>query len=180
MEKDNVSIIKEEIQRLTGILDSWKDFSGEIKLDRAETDMIAVLADVVRMISLQDQRVKVAFKQKEGEKYFAPADKDKIKQVLLNLAINSLQAMSGTISPELKIDILKKSGFITVKMRDNGSGISKEDMGKLKQPLFTTKAKGTGLGLAVSERIIKAHGGSLIFNSDGRTYTEATVSIPEK
>jgi signal transduction histidine kinase len=177
-DRENLGIIRDEIQRLTGILDSWKDFAGEVRLNQIETDISALVSDVVRMINLQEAKVKIDFvRNKTVKKAFV--DPDKIKQVILNVVLNAVQASADAEKPAIRIELPDKNGFIGIKVRDNGKGIKPEIMAKIKQPLFTTKPKGSGLGLAVSERIMKAHHGSLIVESDGRTYTEVTMSVPE-
>lgn len=177
MDRENISIIKDEVQRLTGILDSWKDFSSEVKLNRQEIDITALIADVIRVVNLQGNRAEIAY-AKPASPARVSVDADKIKQVLINIMMNSAQAMGDMVNPTIGIDVVNKGGFIEVKILDNGRGIPKEIMAKIKQPLFTTKPGGSGLGLAISERIIKAHSGSLIIESDGKSFTEVKISLP--
>ena len=173
---ENTGIIREEIARLTAMLDSWKDFAGELKLNPLEFNLVKLTADVVKLINLQGMRAAVDFTA-HPESITVTADADKIKQVLLNIILNAAQAAQDSPYPSVKIEAAQKNGFAEIKVRDNGGGIGPEIMEKIRQPLFTTKPKGSGLGLAVSDRILKAHGGSLIIQSDGKSFTEITVAI---
>ena len=177
MDKENISIIKDEVKRLTGILDSWKDFSSEIRLNAQEVDVTSLIADIIRVVNLQGNRAEIAYsKSKEPARLML--DADKIKQVLINVIMNSAQAMGDMVNPTIGIEVVKKGKFTEIRVLDNGNGIPKEVMTKIKQPLFTTKPGGSGLGLAISERIVRAHGGTLIIESDGKTYTEVKISLP--
>jgi signal transduction histidine kinase len=177
MDRENISIIKDEVKRLTGILDSWKDFSSEIRLNVQELDITSLIADVIRVVNLQGNRAEIAY-SKPKEPARLKLDADKIKQVLINVIMNSAQAMGDMVNPTIGIEVVKKGKFTETRVLDNGNGIPKEVMAKIKQPLFTTKPGGSGLGLAISERIVRAHGGSLIIESDGKTYTEVKISLP--
>jgi signal transduction histidine kinase len=111
------------------------------------------------------------------------ADPDQIEQVFINLILNAVQAMTSS-SPsaefipsqaegfrtgpvetpdgaKLEIATRAEDGFIVAEFKDNGYGIPEENLGKLFEPLFTTKARGIGLGLALSKKIVEAHGGSI-------------------
>ena len=92
------------------------------------------------------------------------ADKTQLHQVFFNIILNGLQAMSGGGS--LAIVSRKKDNFIEVDIADTGQGISKEDMNKIFEPLFSTKAQGTGLGLSVCRSIIEGHEGAIEMESE--------------
>jgi len=176
-EKENIDIIQEEMKRLTGILDSWQDFSKDIKLNREETGLTSLVAEVVKIINLQKHKAEIRLEKPEEEIMIA-VDHDRLKQVLINVIINSVQALVYADRPVIKIRLVKKEKYIDIKIRDNGPGIKKQDLAKVKQPLYTSKTKGTGLGLAVCERIMKAHEGAFLIESDGESYTEVTLSLP--
>jgi len=116
------------------------------------------------------------------------ADPDQIEQVFINLALNAVQAMTPPESlsravetpngGELKISTREKEGFIEIEFKDNGCGIPEENLGKLFEPLFTTKTKGIGLGLAISKRIIEAHSGSIAVESELGVGTTFRVRLP--
>jgi len=86
-------------------------------------------------------------------------DPDKSKQVLLNIFLNSLAALKE--GGQLTIKLLPKVDNLTVIISDNGAGIEKMDLPKIYDPYFTSKPAGTGLGLAVVQKIMEAHGGRI-------------------
>jgi signal transduction histidine kinase len=176
-DKENLIIIKEEMKRLTAILDSWQDFSRELKVEQKAADLEQMILEAVNFINLQGHRASIEFKRPQ-EKISVSVDREKVKQVMLNVFINAIDAMAYTDKPAIEISIVKKKRFADVKVRDNGPGIKKEDLARVKEPLYTTKPKGSGLGLAICERIMNAHKGALLLESDGNTYTEVTLSIP--
>jgi signal transduction histidine kinase len=105
-------------------------------------------------------------------------DADQIRQVLLNIATNAMQAMPE--GGKLTIDAKKGDRFLEVAISDTGDGISGDVIGKIFDPLFTTRAKGIGLGLAVCKSIIERHGGTIGVESkvgEGATFT---IKLPMK
>ncbi len=104
-------------------------------------------------------------------------DQVQIEQVLHNLILNSLQAMNGSGSIEL--DIARDGAELLLTVKDDGAGIPPENLAKVFEPLFTTKAEGTGFGLAVCKRIVEEHGGTIELASEGRG-TTATIRLPLK
>jgi len=104
------------------------------------------------------------------------ADGGLLRRVLTNLLTNAVQAM-----PDGGFIIVEGSavrGMAKVSVSDTGQGISEENLKKIFQPLFTTKAKGTGLGLAVCKRLIEAHGGEITFSTKQGVGTTFNVMIP--
>lgn len=121
--------------------------------------------------------------------YFAEADSGQINQVIHNLVINALQAMrhGGTITisasncevtPERPVHALNEGPYVKVSVKDQGSGISKENLSKIFDPYFTTKAEGTGLGLASCHSIITKHHGLIEVESTPMQGTTFTFYLP--
>ncbi|HET8773265.1 MAG TPA: PAS domain S-box protein [Thermoanaerobaculia bacterium] len=103
----------------------------------------------------------------------------RLEQVLVNLVINACQSLADT-SCAISIETGKTGTHVFARVVDEGRGISAEDLRRIKEPFFTTKrtAGGSGLGLAVSERIVQEHGGTLTFESEPGRGTTATMAIP--
>lgn len=105
------------------------------------------------------------------------ADAEQIKQVLLNLLINAMQAIPDKGS--VVIDTWQPdASYVCVRITDTGVGIKEEDKHKIFDPFFTTKAAGTGLGLAVVQRIISAHYGQIHIDSQDNEWTAVTLKLP--
>jgi PAS domain S-box-containing protein len=108
-------------------------------------------------------------------------DIKQVKQVILNLVKNSLDAVEETQSERRgRIDIVLNSDgqYVEIMIKDNGKGMDKLTMSKLFDPFFTTKEEGTGLGLSVSYRIIRNHGGTIRVNSKMGSGTEFIIYLP--
>lgn len=105
-------------------------------------------------------------------------DAVKLKEVYLNLLKNAADAVSAGGS--IYFHAYTDNGNVIVTVKDDGCGIHKEDIADIFEPFVTHKQGGTGLGLAVSSRIVKAHGGALLVQSDPYVSTVFTVSLPIK
>jgi len=124
----------------------------------------------------------------EKDLWLAQVDKGQISQVIENLIINARQAMPNGGTVKIKINNLSlekakefnldKKKFIHIEIEDTGPGISKEDLGKIFDPYFSTKHQGSGLGLATSYSIIKKHHGYIKVNSPENMGTIFTIFLP--
>ena len=104
-------------------------------------------------------------------------DPDRMTQVFLNLFLNALAAMErgGVLSVGLA---LQDGRTLRITVGDTGTGIRKEDLGRVFDPYFTTKPSGTGLGLAIVHRIIESHGGEIRLESEPGRGTVFTILLP--
>jgi len=164
---DYLSKMESEVSRCSRIIRNLLDFARQTEPMLRLVDINQVIEQVLAMVGHQAQLQNV-----EVVKEFSPslpkvmADFDQLQQIFTNLTLNAIQAMpdggrltirSSTVDGEVRIDV-----------QDTGCGISKENMGKLFTPFFTTKAKGkgVGLGLAVAHGIIERHKGRIKVQSE--------------
>ena len=107
------------------------------------------------------------------------ADADKLKQVFANVLDNAIDALAP-VTEGRRIDLFLENGggHATVRMRDNGCGIPPDKIGRIFNPFFTTKEKGTGLGMAISKKIVEAHQGTIDVSSQPGQGTEFRVTLP--
>jgi len=175
-EKENIIIIREEIQRLLKILDDWQDFSKETKLNKNSFSLFTLISEVIKIIKKQNDKINIKFICDKD--VMINADEDKIKQVLINILKNSVDATEEKKDPMINIKLEIKEKYAQISVKDNGNGISKSNLEKIMTPFFTTKQKGSGLGLTISNKIINAHKGFLFINSDGKSFTEVIVTLP--
>ncbi|MEQ1664914.1 MAG: ATP-binding protein [Bdellovibrionales bacterium] len=103
---------------------------------------------------------------------------DKLKQAILNIMINSYQAMNDTLRPELYVQTFEAQDKVVLVIKDNGIGISKENLRKIFEPFHTTKSNGTGLGLAITHKIFEYHNANVLVESELGIGTQFTVSFP--
>ena len=102
-------------------------------------------------------------------------DYNRLKQVFINILKNSIEAMTNDKKHKLRIEIGELKNEVEVKVIDNGVGIEKENLKKVKNPFFSTKQNGTGLGVFLSSEIVKAHHGKIEFISDENGTTVVLV-----
>ena len=112
-----------------------------------------------------------------GELPKIEADKDMIKEIFVNLAVNGIQAMEEKRGI-LKVSTKETNGFIEVKFQDTGMGIKKENIPKIFNPFFTTKAQGMGVGLPICKRFVEIHNGSIKVESKEGEGSIFTVKLP--
>jgi two-component system sensor histidine kinase AtoS len=120
---------------------------------------------------MRDLRVEIA-----GDAPVVNADAELLKIVVQNLLINGAQAMQG--SGLIHISVISDDGVCQITIADHGPGIAPEVREKLFTPFFTTKARGTGLGLSTARRLVEAHGGTLVIECPPDGGTSATVRLP--
>ena len=166
--------LMEQTNYMNKIVSDLQDFSKNINVVYEDVDLEQTLVDVVGTLKVPEN-VDVSVRVDERLRSVR-ADVNLLKRVFTNLLTNGIQAMPKGGS--LTVTGTASDDEATIMVSDTGSGISDENMSKLFQPLFTTKAKGTGLGLAVSKRIVEAHGGEIIVESEEGVGTSLTIKIP--
>lgn len=180
-----IGALQRETERLRGILEDFLQFAGELHVEPIPGDVNELLEELVDFFQPQADRdgVRVRTQLAEGP-LIAPIDAPHLKQALLNLMLNAVQAMRDQDSPrELILRTERasdedRSPVAIVHVIDTGPGIEGETLARIYEPYFTTKAGGTGLGLATTRRIIEAHGGHLDVDSELGKGTGFGVVLP--
>ena len=174
---NRLHIVQREAGRLRETLDDFLRFAGKIELDRKPIDVNELLEELVDFFSPQAQlqRVQLRLKQHD-EPLVVPLDPRLIKQAVLNLLINALQAMPH--GGELILSASQSDGEARIDVVDTGPGISAEAAENIFQAYYSTKRGGTGLGLAISQRIAQEHGGSLTVASELGKGSNFTLRLP--
>lgn len=158
---DDLFAIEQEIRRMEGRLNAFMDFARPPRSERRLIDLVPVVEETIALVGgrAQKQRVALEFRRPEGP-VLAEADAEQIRQLLVNLALNALDVMprGGVLEFKLGPPV---DGQADLHVRDTGPGIAPRHLGRLYEPFFTSKETGLGLGLVVSQRIARDHGGSL-------------------
>jgi signal transduction histidine kinase len=166
-----------EVHRLNSIVEQFLSLARPLKLKPEELSVQGVLNDLATLVEGEAQQSKVQFR------VVAPltlpslkADREYLRQSLLNLILNSLQAMpeGGTLTLEAKTS----NGNFLISVTDTGIGIAPEHRSRIFEPYFTTKAKGSGLGLAITRRIVEAHGGTVTVTNEADGGCRFLISLP--
>jgi C4-dicarboxylate-specific signal transduction histidine kinase len=173
--------LREQIGRINQIIAQMKTFAHPADMQQQTVALNEVVDQSLHML-----RFDARLKQVTVERVFSPDAgslpllPQALQQVLVNLIINALDAMSNTAQPTLTIRTERREGWCLIEVADNGTGISPEHMGRLFEPLFTTKpvGKGTGLGLSISYSLVQKQGGSISVHSQPENGTRFTIRLP--
>lgn len=166
-----VSDINEEITFFYNLLQDYLGYAKELKISADYFNLFELLDSIKNDTFFENSNQIDINIDKELLIY---GDKDRLKQVFINLIKNSLESGENiivTIWSDIGLDIIK------IFIKDNGNGIDEENKASLFTPFFTTKEGGTGLGLAICSRIIEAHNGSISFNSEKNSGTIFTIFL---
>ncbi|OGQ48602.1 MAG: hypothetical protein A3I10_07170 [Deltaproteobacteria bacterium RIFCSPLOWO2_02_FULL_57_26] len=150
--------ISDDTLRCKRIIDDLRDFSRRHELDFRSSDLNGVVMSTLGLIKHQLELHAVGLRQDfSSDIPSIPCDPDRIRQVLMNVFVNAIQAMprGGTLTVRTAL----REGLAEIAVQDTGSGIPRDIRGKIFDPFFTTKEAGTGLGLSIVYRIMEEHGG---------------------
>ena len=177
--EESIQIIMDQSSYMDKIVSDLQDYVRPIKPDKAPVNLRKLLNATLAEVTIPEN-IKVQ-KRINMDLPEVAADAQLLKRVFINLAINAMQAMPDggtlTIKTQEKKQI-KGNGKILIHFEDTGIGIPEEIKPKLFKPLFTTKSRGQGFGLAVCKRIVEAHGGAITFDSQESKGTQFTVELP--
>jgi len=173
--KEMLDIIGKNIAYSNKIINDLLDYSREIKLDITETTPKSIIKEALSLVEIP-KNVQVINLTEDKPKI--KVDTAKIKRTFVNIFTNAVEAMpkGGTLTTKSR----KSGGNVEFVFSDTGVGVSKKTIEKLWTPLFTTKAKGMGFGLAICKRNVEAHGGSISVRSSRGKGTTVTVTIPAR
>jgi len=176
-----LGLIQREAMRCKDITSKLLDFSRGQNSVRSVNDLVDVIEEVCSMVSLI-KRLKgrnILFSNKNPcTAEFNPAE---IKQVVLNIMTNALESMD--VGGNLEIEVRENVDFVTLIFKDDGCGMTQDVKESLFDPFFTQRAdgSGTGLGMSITHRIVKDHGGEIEVESDGPGQGSTIfVELPKK
>lgn len=176
-QQDSLEIIQKESQRLNKLLTGFLNFAKPRSPRLQRTDikelMLSVLSLVSHTAELNDNSLSYTPPAKGVE---IDCDPEQLKQVLLNLVINAIEASPA--GSEIRLRTLVRENGTSIEIEDKGSGIPEDAIERIFDPFFTTKPKGTGLGLAISSMIVSQHGGTLSFQANPRGGTIFRIELP--
>ncbi len=180
----DIEIVEKQAGNCRRIVSDLLNFSRRRKTRSQPANINTALSEVIEMLRHQFQKSGTEIETELDQNLpVLSMDVDKMKQVFLNLLMNANQAIvepPGQVRVCTRFD--KNRSVIEIAIRDNGSGIAPEIIGKIFDPFFSTKqtGEGTGLGLSVSYGIIKDHGGELTVETEIGEYTEFNIQLPAR
>ncbi len=173
----HMDVIGNEIQRLDRVVGTLVDFTRPVELRLADVDLRRTVDEVTMLAAPQASKHNVTIARDEAPVSLpVKVDADLVKQALLNIVINGIQAMpeGGTLA----IAATRENDEVQVEIRDQGPGIPAEIQDKVFNLYFTTKKSGSGIGLAMTYRVMQLHNGSVQFESAAGKGTTFRLRFP--
>lgn len=171
-----IPIMREEISRTLYLLEDFLAMN-KIKIKKEIIDINLLLEEVSDHFHLMFKEKNIYFDNKiNDDEVYINGDYNRLTQVFLNIFKNSIEAIDNKGKITLWEEV--KNDKVCINIKDTGNGISKEDMKHIKEAFYTTKVRGTGLGVSLSNEIIMAHDGKLIYDSKEGEYTLVKVILP--
>jgi len=169
-------VIREEIRRLDALVGDFLFFSRTSRIQLQPTDLDALVDEVTRLLRPEARGAGVTLRRQRAGALLPSlrADPEKLKQVVINLVRNAIEAMpeGGSVALESAL----RDGSAVIEVKDNGPGLPERV--DIFQLFVTTKPKGTGLGLSIAQQIVHAHGGSITASSEPGQGATFTVALP--
>jgi two-component system sensor histidine kinase PilS (NtrC family) len=174
----NAPVLKEIVARIDALDQMMKDlllFSRPPVPNRAPTDLVPLVTTTASLLS-QDPALRDVDVQIEGGAPPVPADADMLRIVFQNLLINSAHAMHG--KGRIRVAVETVDSNCQIAFTDGGPGIPTEVREKIFTPFFTTKSRGSGLGLPTAKRLIEAHNGQIAVTCPATGGTRVVIQLP--
>ena len=175
--KDYMRLVLAELDRAEQII---SDYLNLARPQIEKKEHICLSAQLIEMTTLMSSfaAMQGVYLQVEiSESLYTIGDKAKLKQAIMNVVKNGIEAIQGN-KGYLKVTAIQKDEMIIIRVKDSGVGMTKEQLVRLGQPYYSLKEKGTGLGLMVTFSILQAHNGTLEYKSESGKGTEAIIILP--
>ena len=178
---DIADVMIKEVDRLNHVVSELVELARPVQVSGKPVHIKSLVEDSIKIVEhdakLHNIAIEMDLDEDIGSIY---ADKDRLKQVLLNLYLNAIQSMGDFGRLHIQLSRDKSDGKVMITISDTGSGIKKEELPDIFEPYFTTKLSGTGLGLAIVHNIVKAHKGELKVKSEPGQGTVFAIILPDK
>ena len=167
--------IVNQVESLKIMVNEFADYARTPKLKKEDTDINEFIQEILDLY--ESSKVLIKYDNIKGS-LIVSLDKNKLRQVFINLIENSIDALESTKKPLIYISAIKRMKTLIFKISDNGPGVPSELINRVFEPYVTSKIKGTGLGLAIVYKIIDEHNGDIKILNDKKGGTLVTFKIP--
>lgn len=176
------NIAVKEVDRICGLIDNLLSFARPAPPQVSEQDINEILESTIRILESKAKE-----KNLQIQRRFAPdlakiyVDKERMRQVSMNVILNAIQAMRGPGTIEVATRPFTRNGvghFVQIEVRDSGPGIPEKELETIFNPFFTTKKDGCGLGLFITRQIVQEHGGYIVVESREGQGTALLIHLP--
>jgi PAS domain S-box-containing protein len=171
-----LKVIRDEIERLNGIVEQFLGLTRPMRLELSETDINGMMTGLMKLLEAEINEKSITIEKRFAEILPLRIDVDEMKKAVLNILRNAIQAMGP--EGELTVTTESTASECRIIVADNGCGISEDDVAKIFRPYFSHKDGGTGLGLSITHRIVTEHGGSIDVESKEGVGTTFTIILP--
>ncbi len=180
--QEMLGVIQAEVTRVGGVLEGFRDFASLGQLNRSQVDLARLVQRQIRLVTprAEQQHVKAHLVMPEEPLPMIRADRVRLEQVLVNLLVNAVEAMpdGGDLTVQVSANLQTHPAVLKVSVEDTGPGIPESLRDRVFDPYFTTKRDGTGMGLALCDKIISQHNGNLEYQRvAGRTTFEFKLPV---
>ncbi|KON90166.1 histidine kinase [Sporosarcina globispora] len=172
-------IMQEELDRINHIVGELLLLAKPQDICFTKADVQKILFNVISLLKTEASmhNVQIEFLLK-SDVYTIECEPNQLKQLFINIIKNAIEASSEGC--KVTVTLEGEDQQMTILVKDNGCGMSEERLNRIGEPFYSSKEKGTGLGLTVSFKIVQSHNGSIFFNSEKGKGTEAVIKLPVK
>jgi signal transduction histidine kinase len=177
-----MGVVLRESDWLDKIVTEFLEYASDRPVDLALVNVTDVLNEVATLLRAREERKGAVLQLDAPPQLVIKCSPDQLKQVFLNLGLNAVEACGPGGKLQIRCEPATNPGDprlgARIEFEDNGPGIPKEDMKRLFSPFFTTKTRGTGMGLAIARKIVTAHGGTIVVDSVEGKGTTVRMWLP--
>ena len=172
-----IKLVTREVNRINRIVSGLLDYARPRKVELLKTNIPKLVDETLSSLNANFDEHHIIIKKNYNQISPIEIDAEQIRQVLLNLILNAVEAMPSGGTIEVTIQEIEREE-VEIKLSDTGCGISDEKLKEIFNPFFTTKEGGTGLGLSIVQRIINEHGGRIEVESKENRGTQFKLFLP--
>ena len=173
-----VRFVPNEVDRINQLIENLIGYARPVKGEQQPMRLSDVVTECLYLTAIAAKKNKIICTTQLDDDVWIFANRDRIKQSLINIIINGIESIEKKISqgcsgsPGMSIRVEAEGEFACVRIRDEGMGMRREDIWRCTEPFYTTKSAGTGLGLALVQQFLKKNGGTIAIDSEEGVYTE--------
>ena len=155
----DIDVLVQEVTRLDRVVKTFLDLSRPVALDRQDVEIADLVTEILTLVEPEATRARVIVEWQPKVSFAISADADLLRHALLNVVRNALDAMPG--GGHLRVSVTRSGDSCEISVSDTGAGIPDEVRQRIFEPFFSTKESGSGIGLAMTIRVLQMHGGSV-------------------
>ena len=164
---EKIKTINKQIKLIEKLVNEFSDFARMPKPIFKKNELTKIIKDTINLMKTNDKDISISFDFKEV--FYVDSDIEQLNRVFINLFKNSIESLKeksekmGNFQKKINVEIELINDYINITVEDNGTGFTNKDLKIFSKPYFTTKKKGSGLGLSIVEKILNDHNGFIEF-----------------